>query len=239
MNDDFYIGYRKTAPARLARFVATAAAVICAVVVSVSIVIGRMQQEAGNGNYEFGNPATVEGTVRTVPILHIEIEETGRAALLVGDGKHGASDAIADAANSRIQLTATRIERDGTLMLETTGEVEILDAPTRNSPNRTDAGTEVSLAGELVDSKCYLGVMNPGRGKVHRGCAAECLRGGVPPALLVRTHDGQSHVIALVPADTAPSVDPEWAARNVEVSGVLTNLEGFGVLTYEHIALAN
>ena len=27
---------------------------------------------------------------------------------------------------------------------------------------------EVTLAGEIVDSKCYLGVMNPGNGKVHR-----------------------------------------------------------------------
>ena len=40
------------------------------------------------------------------------------------------------------------------------------------------------LTGEIVDSKCYLGVMNPGRGKVHRDCASRCVSGGIPPALL-------------------------------------------------------
>ena len=40
------------------------------------------------------------------------------------------------------------------------------------------------LGGEIVDSKCYLGVMNPGRSKVHRDCAARCLRGGIPPMLV-------------------------------------------------------
>jgi hypothetical protein len=29
----------------------------------------------------------------------------------------------------------------------------------------------MTLTGEIVDSKCYLGVMNPGQGKVHRDCA--------------------------------------------------------------------
>lgn len=32
-----------------------------------------------------------------------------------------------------------------------------------------------------MDSKCYLGVMNPGKGKVHRDCASRCISGGIPP----------------------------------------------------------
>lgn len=40
------------------------------------------------------------------------------------------------------------------------------------------------ITGELVDSKCNLGVMNPGSGKVHRDCAARCVSGGVPLALV-------------------------------------------------------
>src|SRR6266496_5186212 len=43
---------------------------------------------------------------------------------------------------------------------------------------------EVTVTGEIVDSKCYLGVMNPGQGKVHRDCAARCLSGGTPPLLV-------------------------------------------------------
>ena len=44
----------------------------------------------------------------------------------------------------------------------------------------TDLDT-FTLIGEIVDSKRYLGVMNPGNGKVHRDCAVRCLSGGIPP----------------------------------------------------------
>jgi hypothetical protein len=56
---------------------------------------------------------------------------------------------------------------------------------------------EVQLTGEIVDSKCYFGVMNPGNGKVHRDCAARCISGGIPPALLVRDAEGRSDTVLL------------------------------------------
>jgi len=56
----------------------------------------------------------------------------------------------------------------------------------------------VTLAGEIVDSKCYLGVMNPGQGKVHRDCAARCLSGGIPP-IFVTANGGEQ--LLLVSAD--------------------------------------
>ena len=43
-----------------------------------------------------------------------------------------------------------------------------------------------TLVGEIVDSKCFLGVMNPGRSAPHRACAVRCISGGIPPVLLVR-----------------------------------------------------
>jgi len=39
---------------------------------------------------------------------------------------------------------------------------------------------EFDLVGEIVDSKCYFGNMNPGNGKVHRDCAVRCMSGGIP-----------------------------------------------------------
>ena len=49
--------------------------------------------------------------------------------------------------------------------------------------DETELG-EVTIIGEIVDSKCYLGVMNPGRTKVHRDCATRCISGGIPPMLV-------------------------------------------------------
>jgi len=56
---------------------------------------------------------------------------------------------------------------------------------------------EVQLTGEIVDSKCYFGVMNPGAGKVHRDCAVRCISGGIPPAFLVRDGGGSTATLLL------------------------------------------
>jgi hypothetical protein len=80
----------------------------------------------------------------------------------------------------------------------------------------------VTLTGEIVDSKCYLGVMNPGRTKVHRDCAARCISGGIPPALV--TSDG---FYMLVGGDGRPLNHEllQWVAETIEVHG---NLERSG-----------
>src|SRR5260370_8819960 len=55
-----------------------------------------------------------------------------------------------------------------------------------------------TLVGEIVDSKCFLGVMNPGQLTPHRACAIRCISGGVPPVLLVRQKDGPAVYLFLV-----------------------------------------
>ncbi len=61
-----------------------------------------------------------------------------------------------------------------------------------------------TLAGEIVDSKCFLGVMNPGQLTPHRACAIRCISGGVPPVLLVRQNDGPAICLLLVSAEGKP-----------------------------------
>ena len=59
----------------------------------------------------------------------------------------------------------------------------------------------VTLRGELVDSKCWTGVMNPGEGKGHRACAIRCLSGGIPALFAVPGQDGRPP-LALLLVDT-------------------------------------
>ena len=61
-----------------------------------------------------------------------------------------------------------------------------------------------TFEGEIVDSKCFLGVMNPGQLTPHRACAIRCISGGVPPVLLVRQKDGPAVYLLLVSADGKP-----------------------------------
>jgi hypothetical protein len=68
------------------------------------------------------------------------------------------------------------------------GSIKLADAapasPSLLNQEMTRELGSVTVTGEIVDSKCYLGVMNPGQGKVHRDCAARCLSGGIPPVLV-------------------------------------------------------
>ena len=83
-----------------------------------------------------------------------------------------------------------------------------------------DLGT-VTLTGEIVDSKCYLGVMNPGQGKVHRDCAARCLSGGIPPILV--TTDGREQFLLVGPDGRALGRDAlrEFIAEPIRIQGEL------------------
>jgi len=74
-----------------------------------------------------------------------------------------------------------------------------------------------------VDTKCYLGAMNPGESKVHRDCAVRCISGGIPPAFLARDASGEVKILLLVGAD-GRALNREvlrYVAEPLELSGHL------------------
>jgi hypothetical protein len=79
------------------------------------------------------------------------------------------------------------------------------------------------LTGQIVDSKCYFGVMNPGEGEVHRSCATRCLSGGIPPALVSRDVDGRSvYLLADASGERVPNdCAAERADRPITIRGRL------------------
>ena len=44
------------------------------------------------------------------------------------------------------------------------------------------AAGEVTIVGEIIDSQCYLSM--GAKGDEHRQCAVDCIKGGLPPAIL-------------------------------------------------------
>ena len=78
-----------------------------------------------------------------------------------------------------------------------------------------------TLRGEIVDSKCFLGVMNPGQLLPHRACAIRCISGGIPPMLLVRPTNGAAIYLLLVSADGKPVNQQvlDLVAEPVQITG--------------------
>jgi len=217
-DDEFYIGYLAKAPSGTARF--TRRAVIGSVIGALAIgaLIAAVLPFYGEGIFEFGHPKVYRGTVVCDGAPHLSSDEIDY--LLVGPGKHGAPLELCEAAGRSIAIEATRIARDGREVLEVVPESLKVSDVSGPAARETALG-EFTLRGEIVDPKCYFGVMNPGEGRLHRACAILCLRGGITPVLVVRDRAGvELHIALRVPASEAADL-LRRVAGPVEISGIV------------------
>lgn len=215
MNDDFYVGYQDQPPPALKRFLRFVVVGSLLLAVIASLVIASGQRKLPKASFEFGTVRDFEGwlVADPYPTLLVERGPLHSRYLLVGPGKSGADELVQSALGQHARLKGTLIFREQQTMLEvvpgsveTDGEAAIqagLDTPADGQWETVDLG-ETTLQGEIVGSKCYLGVMKPGSGVGHRACASLCIRGGVPPMLHVRYESGRSEGIVLVGARGEP-----------------------------------
>ena len=222
MNGDFYVGYLPKAPATLAKSVARISAVILLAVLIVAGLLIFGQPPFATSKFEYGEYRDYAGVIEEWPYPILVTDKT--SFLLVAPGKHGLSDTIKGLQGARIHLKGSLIERVPDRMIEVVPGSIAADTPQSHLtlPSVIDLGP-VTLRGEIVDTKCYLGVMNPGEHKVHRDCAVRCISGGVPPAFLARDASGDSRVLLLVGED-GRALNREvlpLVAEPLEISGVL------------------
>lgn len=217
--DEFYVGYFPAAPAPIGRMVRRLVVAILTLSVVVAAALALAQDRADPGSFDYGHPQKLFGQLRSKPypmLLAPGSGLTGRDAvytryLLVAEGKHGAQAAVDSLDGQWVELTGTRIHRGQREMLElAAGGVEVV-TPAANVRLGIPVPAPISLGrmrlvGEVVDSKCWLGVMKPAAGAVHRGCAARCLSGGIPPLLMVQDATGATVHLLLTDADGAPAI---------------------------------
>lgn len=236
-HDEFYIGYDGPAPPRSARAVTAFVSVACAMALVVGAVVLAAQRPFAAARFEWGEPRPHSGRVVADPYPSLVDPGSGQRTWLVGQGKFGADDLVAGAHHRLVDLSGTLIERGAVQMLEvvpssvtpaSSHRPPAPASPRRSVPSGTESLGQVTLRGEVVDSKCFLGVMNPGERAVHRDCAVRCLSGGIPPMLLVRHHSRREQLIALVSSDRAPIGRRllDVAGRAVEVTGELETRHG-------------
>lgn len=192
----------------------------------VAAILAVSQRPFAQSAFEFGNYRTYSGVIRETPYPLLETADS--RYLLVNPGKHGLGQAGLDGRHA--SLEGSRIWRGSDQMLELKPDTLRFTGALAPPPERQVIG-RVHLAGEVVDSKCFLGVMNPGEGKVHRSCAARCISGGVPPMLAVHTDQGIRTVL-LASEDGKPLTRElvPFAGETVHVDGLLERLAGQEVL---------
>jgi hypothetical protein len=220
MNSDFYVGYLPKTPAALAKWLTRTASAIFLGGLAVGVLLIFDQPPFAASKFEYGVYREYSGVIEEWPYPMLRTADT--TYLLVAPGKHGFTEAGKLQGHS-VHLQAALIERGPDRMLEVMPasfrEISALPTP----PTKPISLGAVRLRGEIVDSKCYLGIMNPGNGKVHRDCAVRCISGGAPPAFVARDASGETQVLLLVGSD-GRALNREvlsFVAEPLEISGEL------------------
>lgn len=232
-DDEFYVGYLPRCPRGIAVFVRVAAVSLLALAAGVSLLLVTGQDRFDAGVFEFGVDTVFEGVVieRPYPMLLVPEVPGGDGTFtthtLVAPGKHGAGALVAGLDGRTARVTGSRIFSDGQRMIEAHA-VAPLEGEAAARLRSIRAAEEVrlgvmTLAGEIVDSKCHFGVMKPGRGRPHQACAIRCISGGIPPVLRVEDREGKVDFFLLVSDDGRP-VNQQvlgLVAEPVEITGTV------------------
>ena len=228
----FYVGYHAKMDPALGSF--THKRILLAVVIGIVVAaaIGLTSKHFSRGLFEYGTTRTFTGVIVEEPSPMLAVLRPGQVEggerfsfyHLVSPFKFGAGEHIDGLHGKTVQLEGTLIHNDEQTM------IEIVPDSVRTSEDAGDTALpaaeamgEHTFRGEIVDSKCYLGVMNPGNLKTHKSCAIRCISGGIPPVLLVRDEAGRAAYMLLVD-EYGSSVNErvlDLVAEPIEVTGQL------------------
>ena len=231
--DDFYVGYRPQAPRGLAKWLRGTIVALAIAGAVIGFTLASGQSVFSDGIFEFGLDKDFEGELVVDPYPALVIDDTPH--LLVERGKAGARESLRELAGSTVRATGQLIYRGEHRMIELSpAEVEVTGAAQAAGSEEIAAGRH-ELVGEILDSKCYLGVMKPARGKAHRACAALCIRGGIPAMLLVTDERGDTlHLLLTDPAGRPLGKELlDLVAEPVRVVGEISRRNGLWALAAE------
>jgi hypothetical protein len=192
LSEEFFVGYLNDIPVHTKGFLKKIALGLLTFVIVLAPLLSFNQKSFSDANFDFGIFTTLEGSLFLTPFPHLKLTTSSinESCLLVGAGKMGAESALqhfeeklGPLEGKHVRLKGQLIHGHGKRLMQiskddvpeiVSNEINVL-----SSLNFETA----SLEGEIIDPKCFFGVMKPGEGKPHRSCAIRCISGGIPPVL--------------------------------------------------------
>lgn len=212
-NSEFYIGWQPKAPQGFAKHSRKVVLGLIVPVIGAGFLLASQQKKFSTASFEFGQLTQVTGIYQQFPVPSVKVitkqDALGNSSYitipLVGYGKFGAEGTITELEKEKkISLDKKDITVKGTLLYsdgKTLLQIDKNDNPLVNvntttpsqqaAPVVKDLGI-VELTGEVIDPKCFFGVMKPGHAKPHRDCAIRCIAGGISPVFYVRNEQGEA-----------------------------------------------
>ncbi len=245
---DFYIGWQEEIPNSTGKFLRKILISTFLVIVVITIYFVFFQKPFNDHVFEFGTSTEITGVYIADPFPMIQVtkdkpEQVSESILLVGFGKFGAKSIMEEIEEregslnlKEITVTGTMIYGDGLALLELTNEAESFIETTGNfrQPLQREVATnQIEVTGEILDSKCYFGVMKPGEGKIHKSCAIRCISGGIPPVIRVWDEIAQSYNYHLITGPDGEQINAEilqYVGVRISISGNPYQQLGWNVL---------
>lgn len=241
MKDEFYIGWQDKAPTLYGKKVKRTVLWLLLIVPMVGALLVFGQKQFINSTFEIARLRTLDGILITEPIpclkMPLGTDKNGltqyQRVLLIGAGKKSATptlDAIEKMQNQAlngkgVQLEGKLIYFDGKLAMELSNGVEAFKSfkTIPDAPSFEQKLGDATLRGEILDPKCYLGVMRPGEGKPHRSCAIRCIEGGIPPFFKAETKDDARQYFFVLDENGQPVYDKvaKYVADQVQLCGTV------------------
>lgn len=209
---ELFVGWAKT-PAVDRRFILASFPFALAGAAGLGALTASSFDDPGAGAWRTDATHKITGVLATKPYPMMFIADPAspydvRTVLIVAQGKCTSSLDLAAQEGRAFTASGVLIERGRRQMLEVPLSLGEWIAPSAEGvklpPLLPEPLGRAKLRGQIMDSKCFFGVMRPGRGKTHKGCAALCIRGGIPPSFWARGADGREAVLLMTDAAGGP-----------------------------------
>lgn len=250
--DQFYIGWMDKAPSefktQLRRFMWTL--LILVPLLGAAWVFS--ERPFSDSVFEFGKLSTIEGIYKAEPVPMLEVyigkdiegKPIHRHIMLIGFGKMGALPTIEAIENEQgsnldgkqVKFRGTLVYHNGQTLLELSeGENALVEIVENTMPKAqgVEALTDLAtLRGEVLDAKCYFGVMKPGSGKPHRSCGIRCISGGVPPVFKIQSEEGGVQYFLMLGSEGEPINKKvlDYVADNIQICGRTARLGNWNIV---------
>lgn len=246
-NHDFYIGWSNKIPPKNKKPIILFIAAFFLFTFFLLFMIIFNTKKFNNYQFEFGNLKTFTGTFYSnpFPVLILDSQNTipnyNNSALLVGYGKFGTqhilksiTENMGNIEGKKIKISGSLIYGDGKILIELTQKeksfLQIYSTNTNNI-NTNSSNKNVTLTGEIIDPKCWFGVMKPAEGKVHKSCAIRCISGGIQPVLKVKKNNYYEYYVLVT--DNMQNIHKTilpFVAEQVKIEGVESYMNGWNIL---------
>ncbi len=246
----FYVGWQEEMPKEHKSTVKKFIILIFIALPILAFSIIYAQRGFNNHQFELGKSTELTGIYHSSPVPVLEVLKTemkpdlSNYVMLVGYGKLGAEGIMEDIEalkgdldGKRVTLKGTMIYGDGKAVLELTKKTNSLitihkDVIYPIVANKILSSNFDNVVGEIVDPKCYFGVMKPGEGKIHKSCATRCISGGIPPVFKTRNFQNENEYFILL-GEKGEKINRQILdkiAEKVSISGRTEFLNGWNYL---------